>query len=905
VDIVEFAVLGLAAGALYALLSLGVVLVYRSSGVLNFATGAIGAVGAFVFYGLRDQLGVPTGVALPIGLIAGAAVSALMHVAVLSPMRSASRLAKLIASLGVLTVIQGAIRLGWKNPAQPTSYLPTATWTFFGSIRIGEDRIIIILGVIVLVVILSLVYSKTRFGLATTVVAEKPSVAACAGWSITRIELVNFTLAGALSALAAISIAPITGLNVEVLSLLVIPAIAGALVGRLSSFVMAVVGALGIGILESELSRYTTQQGVPESVPLAVIVVMLIVGGRARVQRGEAASLLPLPGKGRPRLGFLAGATAILVVLIFTLSAPWTSAITFTLIITIAIMSVVVVTGYAGQVSLGQWTIAGFGGWTAAKLASSGVDFALSAVIAVVVTAVLGTIVAIPALRTRGVYLAVITLAVALVLYDLVLTNLNLTGGYNGLHVPAPSLAGIDLDPIRYPDRYGLLVLVIALLVALVVCNIRTGRAGLRLLAVRSNERVAESLGINVYAAKLFAFMVASGIAATAGVLSAFQQPLVILDNFDVFQSMNLVQFAVIGGGASVAGAPVGALSEPGGIVTQVTSSLFSIGDWLTVIGGLLVLFVLVRHPDGVAHAVAGAIARRRGRTRTPAGRRDPGRAQQGRVLPRRDDRSPARLDVEGVSVSFGGVKALQDVNLHVEPGEVLGLIGPNGAGKTTLLDAISGFAASSGGRVVLDGTDISRWSPVRRARAGICRSFQAVELFGELTVRENLIAAADRHDFRSYLAGPFRPGGPFRAEAVEAVIGEFSLEGVLEDRPASLSAGMARLVGIARTIVSEPRVLLLDEPAAGLDASESMTLSPVIRQIAHERGTPVVLIEHDVPLVLSTCDRVVVLDWGRVLASGTPAEIESHPGVRSAYFGVESSEPEEETAASHGSPGL
>jgi ABC-type branched-subunit amino acid transport system ATPase component len=255
--------------------------------------------------------------------------------------------------------------------------------------------------------------------------------------------------------------------------------------------------------------------------------------------------------------------------------------------------------------------------------------------------------------------------------------------------------------------------------------------------------------------------------------------------------------------------------------------------------------------------------------------------------LPAREDRDPVRLDVEGVSAFFGGVKALDDVSLHVEPGEVLGIIGPNGAGKTTLLDVISGFTMPGRGRVLLGGVDITRWSPVRRARAGICRSFQAVELFGELTVRENVLAAADRHDLRSYLVGPLHSRRSLSPTvAVNEVISEFSLDEVLDARPTHLSTGMARLVGIARTIASEPRVLLLDEPAAGLNSSESLLLGPIIRQIAHSRRTPVVLIEHDVPLVLSTCDRIVVLDWGRVLAIGTPAQIESNSQVRAAYFG-------------------
>jgi sulfate-transporting ATPase len=250
-------------------------------------------------------------------------------------------------------------------------------------------------------------------------------------------------------------------------------------------------------------------------------------------------------------------------------------------------------------------------------------------------------------------------------------------------------------------------------------------------------------------------------------------------------------------------------------------------------------------------------------------------------------------LELRGVTVRFGGVVALDGVDLRVEPGEIVGLIGPNGAGKTTLLDVVSGFTRGQSGDVVVDGKVISRWSPVRRARAGITRSFQGVELFDEMTVRDNLLVAADRQSAARYPLDLLWPTRQASSEVMEEVIADLGLTEHLDRRPSELDHGTARLVGIARSMVTEPFVVFLDEPAAGLSATERAELRGVIRDIA-ALGIAVVLVEHDVPLVLSTCQRVVVLDFGRVIASGTPDTVRNDPAVIAAYLGREDDAQEE-----------
>jgi sulfate-transporting ATPase len=243
---------------------------------------------------------------------------------------------------------------------------------------------------------------------------------------------------------------------------------------------------------------------------------------------------------------------------------------------------------------------------------------------------------------------------------------------------------------------------------------------------------------------------------------------------------------------------------------------------------------------------------------------------------------------VSGLTQRFGGFTALEGVDLEVGPGEVVGLLGPNGAGKTTLIDCVSGNNRLTAGSIGWDGHDITRWAPYRRSRAGLSRSFQSLELFDDLTVRENLLAAADPRDRAAYVTDLVWPGYPPLPATVVAAVEELQLQPLLDRRAEDLSYGQRRLVAIARAVASNPSVLLLDEPAAGLDETESAELGRLIRRLADEWGMGVLLIEHDVALVLDNADRVVVLDFGRKIAEGTPAEIRNDPGVRKAYLGEE-----------------
>jgi ABC-type branched-subunit amino acid transport system ATPase component len=424
-----------------------------------------------------------------------------------------------------------------------------------------------------------------------------------------------------------------------------------------------------------------------------------------------------------------------------------------------------------------------------------------------------------------------------------------------------------------------------------IVCNIRRGRAGRRLIALRANERAAAALGISVAGGKVYAFCVASALAGLGGILLAFQgYSIIYSQTFDPLNSITAVTLAVLGGVGFVLGAPLGSTLAEGGFPGGLISSHVGNGaEWLVLVGGVCVVVTLLLNPNGIAFSNVAAMARLRRRL----GAREPDAAE-----PRTDTSDlsggaktesirveKTDLSIDDLTVRFGGVVAVNEVSFSVQPGEVVGLIGPNGAGKTTLMDAVTGFVKASG-VVKLNGTVINDWTAHRRARAGLHRSWQSSELFDDLTVADNLLVAADRRDSWAYLTDLVRPQDPALSGIAGAAINEFGLSEDLGRQADELAYGTRRLVAIARAVASETGVLLLDEPTAGLGHAQTAHIGKLIRRMADDWGLAILLVEHDVSLVMDTCDRIVVLDFGRKIAEGTPTEIAADPAVQAAYLG-------------------
>lgn len=896
----QFALLGLGAGALYGLAALGLVIVYRGSGVINFAHGAIGLYGALLFYELHDVRGWSFATAVVPSLLLCAALGVAVQVLVMWPLRNSSGLTRLLATLGVLSVLQGAASLRYKEETIfVDASLPRSPVKILGA-SVGADRLWLLLIVLVLVAALGLVYKYTRFGLVTAAAAENARAAGHLGYSSNLIACANWAIGSMLAGLAGILLAPITGLNVTTLTLLVIPALAAAVVGGMVSFPLTLAAGIAMGVIQSELARYVSNPGWAASTPFFVIIAVLSIRGAALPTRGMKNMRMPSVGTGRTRLWVLVPVFVLGVLIIENVSLAWVDGITTSLVVAIVVLSVVVVTGYAGQVSLAQWAMAGLGGWIAARLVVSSLELSLlpAMIIAALLMIPVGVVVGLPAVRTRGDQLAIVTLGVAVAIESLIFASPELTGRSAGLLVGFQTVFGIPVDTVLHPQNYAILALVIFTLLGAMVANLRRGRSGRQLLALRSNERAAASLGVSVVGSKLYAFAFSSMIASIGGVLYCFRNPSVLFGDFQAFTSVQMVGYAVIGGLGYLAGPLVGSTLQPGGVGTTLGDLLGrGIQPYITMIGGLLLIIMLIANPDGVVAAevrrwkrigrrVADALSR--DRTRGLLRRRRcttvpiPGATESTEAQPV----APRSLDVQDIVVRFGATDVLNGVSLSVRPGQVVGLIGPNGAGKTTMIDVITGYVAPRSGSVKLGDVSLRGRRAHQRARAGIARSYQSLELFDDLSVLENLLIASERCRWWHYLRDPFFPGKSRVTEALAHAIDAFGLREVLDRLPTELPYGQRRLVAIARAVAAEPSVLLLDEPAAGLSQPEREELGELVRYLADRRGIAVMLIEHDVEMVLKLCDEVVALDFGRVIAQGPPDQMRSDEALIASYLG-------------------
>ncbi|MFW0797789.1 branched-chain amino acid ABC transporter permease/ATP-binding protein [Gordonia sp. CPCC 205515] len=883
VDIVQFAILGLGIGAIYAILSAGMVLIYRGSGTINLAQGHMALLGTYLMYELQTEHKVGAIPALVATILATAVIGALIHLLIMRPLRLASPLSRVIATLAVLTVINEAIRLRYGGGQLSMDSILSTKTVALGSVVIGRQSLYLVAVAVIIVLILTVISARTRLGLAISASAENTRAAAALGWSPDLLAIVTWSVGGALAGLAGALVTSTTNgfFSTGSLSLLIVGTLAAALFAEFRSFTLAAVAGVAIGIAQSLSTRYIDVTGLADAIPFIFIVILLIVRGKGLPVRGTSTDRLPSVGTGRIRPLVVVALTVAAIVLVrFVFDDSAMQAMVVSASIGIVVLSIVVLTGYAGQLSLAQMALAGVGAWAASRLAADhGWPFVPALVIGVLAAGIAGLVFGLPALRTRGINLTVVTFGLGFALFSVLFNNSSFTGGTSGTSIVPQEILGISIEPVLHMNNYATMTVLAFALTSVIVANLRRGATGRRLLTVRSNERAAASLGINVFATKLYAFSLSAAIAGLGGVLLAFSYTTILYpDLFGPFTSIAVLTAAVIGGIGWVCGPIWGTLLVTGGLGVVLVGDLSSGGfeDYVPLVGGLILLVLLIVNQNGIAAAVTGLIpARIRERSSVP------GVESAGNKVP-----VPQQtLQVTGLTQRFGGVTALSEVTLTVEPGKVLGLLGPNGAGKTTLIDAITGYVNPEG-TILLGDEDITGWSASRRARAGLGRTFQSLELFDELTVRENLLAACDERSRRSYLIDLIWPRPGSLSPTARAAVDELELGEFLDRRLDELSFGQRRRVAIARTVAMSPSVMLLDEPGAGLDATETEELGHLIRRLADEWGMGVLLIEHDVAMVLRTSDTVHVLDFGRTIFHGDPADVGADDNVRTAYLG-------------------
>jgi len=888
-QILLFILLGLGSGALIAGLALAVVLTYRGSGIINLATGGVAMLAGYAYWALRTGriANLPAAPALVISLLFALAAGAAIELIVFRPLRNAAPLAKLVSSLGVLLVAQASMLLAFGTTAQPEpSVLPTSTVRVFGVV-IPVDRFILTGVVIVATAALAAFYRWTRFGLATRAASENEVAAMLGGLSPNLISLVNTLIAALVAGSIGILAASITQLDSSTLPLQIVPALAAALLAGFSSFGVACAAGIGIGIGDSLINYAASQSwfptsggvalpGVTDLLAFVIIVLAMFLRGARLPGRGELVERR-LPEAPRPRR--LAATSlplaAVCAVALVVLPFDFREALINSLIGTLMALSLVVITGFVGQISVVQLTLAGVTGFTISHLAvGAGIGFPLGAAAGVLAAVVFGLVTAFSALRVRGVSLAVVTLAAAVAIENFGFVNTTWGGGQSGSPVPEPRLFGLDLgthagfrglDGDQPSPVFGWVVLLVAVVLCVFVGLLRRGTLGQRMLAVRSNERAAAAVAINPRAVKLIAFGIAAFIAGVAGSLYAYNFGSVSADRFDAVTALSLIAFAYAGGITLISGAVFAGLISAQALLPYALDKWFGLnGNWFLLFGGVVLILTLLQNPEGVA----GAFYKRfNERAVVPPPPPDPPPVESPRKrAPRVPRPGDAVLRVTGLSVAFGGVLALSDVSIEVRPGELVGLIGPNGAGKTTLIDAVSGFVRCTG-HVELAGADLGGLPPYERARRGLARTWQSTELFEDLDVRENLMVSSRHADAE---------------QALDLVHMKWAA-GLM---PGQLSAGQRKLIGVARALAGGPALLCLDEPASGLDTRETSELGKCLRELADD-GQSMLLIEHDMGLVLSVCDRVVVLEFGQVIFDGTPRAVRDNPQVIAAYLGA------------------
>jgi ABC-type branched-subunit amino acid transport system ATPase component/branched-subunit amino acid ABC-type transport system permease component len=908
-----FAVLGLTAGGAYAITAVGIVTIYRGSGVLNFAQCAIGMVGAYGFYELRygGLATLPTGVAFAAGVLISAALSIVMYLLVMRPLLQAAELAKVVATIGVLLVVQGLATIHYGTfPTLVSAFLP-AGGLRLGSATLAYSTLIMLAALAVVTLLLLALFRFTRLGLAATALQERPDAAKVLGISPTPTGVVVWGLGGALAAIAAILLLPVTQLSPAQATTLLFPAFAAGLFGRFRNYGTAIAAGLVIGIFDSILVGYQWPTYLVNAIPFAIIIAALMLGGTSIPGRGLVAARLPKLGDGRPRPLVIVAAVALTIGTVAWSTQGWSIAVEASVIAGLIGLSVVVATGYAGQVTLLPFAIAGISALAAVHMADSWhIPFVVALVVSILVGSIVGALSGLPSIRVRGLDLAVVTLGLALVVETSIFAIPALTNDNQGVTVPSPALFGLAIGPTTHAKSYAAVGVIVFTLAALAVVNLRRSRAGRRLVSVRANERGAAALGISVPGAKIGAFAFSGALAGLAGGLLLYQSSLLDLSNgFSAFLSMTALCFAIVGGVGLVAGGLFAGILGAGGLGAYWFRNYSTVNEWLLVLSGVFVIYVMLTHADGEADRFSQlvrwltrraepSLGKLRERLPLIAGRRAAARTQTitsavsevpmpSRPAGAAGDGGTPSLRVQNLTVKYGPVTAVNGVGLTVTQGRILGVVGPNGAGKTSLIDALTGFCPITSGSVFLEGADITRWRVTRRARAGLGRTFQNLELFVELTVRENLLAAADRRDLWAYFWNVVRPGSRSLSDEAELAARILGIEDFLDRPTRDLPTGTQRLVAIARAVAARPRVLCLDEPSAGLNEQERHSFVTALQTLVQAFELGILVVEHNVDVVSELCHEVLVLDFGQVAASGPTTEVLQSEVVRAAYLGA------------------
>ena len=915
---------GVINGLIIGLLAMGIVLVYRSTRVINFAVGNMGLVGATLLVILTVNYGVPFWLAAIVALVVGTLFGTIMELIVVRRLFTAPRVIMLVATIGIgglaLAIVFALPDLDDLSATYPSAIDKTWTDVFGTDVQVRGAQLAVLIVVPIVTIALGWFLNRTLVGRTVKASAENPDLARVQGINPKVVSTAVWSIAGFVATLTMILIAAgETTNNVTVLGPnTLVRALAASVIAGLVSFPRAMFAGVAIGLFEAIVKfNYLDKPGLIDLLLFIAVLIAVALQSRGSREETQTFSFTPKVRQIPEQLRnvwwvnhfnkmFLGVLVVLAAFVPLVITAPSRQLLYATIgCFAICALSLTVLTGWGGQLSLGQMAFAGFGALFAAGLARGQhynlgiltiepgeIPFPLAILIAAFLTAGLAVIIGVGALRVRGLLLAVSTFAFGVTSVAYFYRQPFLNGGASSLvSFPRGKVLGIDLSSQR---NYYWAVLVVLVIAVAVVSHLRRSGIGLTTIAVRDNENTAGAYTVGRSSTKLRAFALAGFLAGLGGAMlaGAIESVPYTERYFLVGDSLLLVSMVVIGGIASPMGAVLGAVWVVGmpaffpdnELVPLLTSSL-----------GLLVL--LLYFPGGfvqVGYAARDALlewaARRRGEIVTTRRAEAPA-ALKRKVRPAVTSGVRA-LEVRDIRVRFGGNVAVDGVTLAVGNDEIVGLIGTNGAGKSTLMNAIGGFVRAKG-TIELHGDDVTRHGPARRAREGLGRTFQAAQLFPELTVRETVEVALEARGRTGFLSTAlFLPHASIRerrrrAEA-DDLIAFLGLGRYANNRISDLSTGTRRIVELAGLLALDARVLCLDEPTAGVAQRETEAFGPLIKEIRRELGAAMLVIEHDMPLIMSISDRVYCLEVGKVIAEGLPYEVRHDPKVVASYLGMD-----------------
>jgi ABC-type branched-subunit amino acid transport system ATPase component/ABC-type branched-subunit amino acid transport system permease subunit len=904
-------VLGFITGLTYGLLAVGIVLIFRASRFINLAHAQLGIVSALLLGRLVLDLGMSYWLGLPLVLVLGVGIGLVIERVVIRRMLRLRRntVSLLLVSVGVAQLLLALAYIPRIGPSADALYrsgypVPFDVRIEVGSFLLRGQHVLILILVPAVILGLTAFLRWTILGKTIRAAATNPDAARLCGVSVTRVSAIAWGIAGGLSALTAVLQAPSQGsFNAAALGpALLLRALGAAALGGFTSIPAALVGGVVIAEAEHITLALRHESGSAELLVFLTVVAILFARGRVIAAAARTSDSAADESPARPvppaavqdrllvrHAARLAGVVALLLALLVPLLPSLDSEarrfqLVIILVMAIAGVSLTMLVGWAGQVSLGHFAVLGFGAYLAAKLGAHDLSLPLVLVIAGLLGAGLMALVGLPALRLRGLTLAVTTLGLAVVAPAWLFHQSWLGAqGQSAVVIPRTGFVGLGHLGSQLGIYYAALALLLLTLGA--AAGIRRNLPGLLVLAVRDNERAVSSFGVAPTTVKLMILAISGGFVAMAGVIWGTAWQTVSVDLVPPGASLVLLAIPVIGGLGSLWGAVAGALFVyvPAFFISPLLTPLFGefgkqIGFQLALAGLGLVVMPLM-YPGGLAGIASQKWQRYLNRLADDVATTAP-------------DEGGQPLSVAGISKRFGGLKVLEDVSIEVGPGEVVGLIGPNGAGKTTLMNIISGDLPGDAGTVCVHGRDVSDLPTYFRAHLGLGRNYQDATLFAGLTTREVIQVALSRTHrvgmLSALLAAPWARWSERRsARQANEILQRFGLQDYADVRTAELSTGTRRICELAAQVASAPKVLLLDEPTAGVAQREAEAFGPLLRRIREELDCSIVIIEHDMPLLMSVCDRVYALSAGSVIAEGPPEEIRADPQVIATYLGT------------------